>query len=174
MGRASGAHVHELNPGGCSKWSCQIHLQDAKANLAAGISIGTTRPISKTPAFLTASQGIGRLPYGSAGSAWSHSVDAAQPYGSSASAKRMREMSTDVASRHAKLIIPDDDIPELADAGFAAAKSLKAEMREVVAAMKRGRGRPKVESPKERVSLRLDEDRRRLQGDRWRLAVAYQ
>jgi len=59
-------------------------------------------------------------------------------------------------SRHAKRIIPDDDIPEMTDADFAAAKSLKAEMPEVVAAMKRGRGRPKVESPKERVSLRLD------------------
>ena len=41
-------------------------------------------------------------------------------------------------------------------ADFAAAKSLKTEMPEVVGAMKRGRGRPKVENPKERVSLRLD------------------
>ncbi len=61
-----------------------------------------------------------------------------------------------MASRHAKRIIPDDDIPEMTDADFAAAKSLKADMPEVVAAMKRGRGRPNVESPKERVSLRLD------------------
>jgi uncharacterized protein (DUF4415 family) len=61
-----------------------------------------------------------------------------------------------MASKPGKRIVPDDDIPELTEADFATAKSLKADMPEVVGAMKRGRGRPKVESPKERVSLRLD------------------
>ena len=41
-------------------------------------------------------------------------------------------------------------------ADFAAAKSLKGDMPDVVEAMKRGRGRPKIENPKQRVSLRLD------------------
>jgi uncharacterized protein (DUF4415 family) len=61
-----------------------------------------------------------------------------------------------MASKHSKRIVPDDDIPEMTDADFAAAKSLKTAMPDVVEAMKRGRGRPKVENPKARVSLRLD------------------
>ena len=41
-------------------------------------------------------------------------------------------------------------------ADFARARSLRADMPEVVEAMKRGRGRPKVANPKMRVSLRLN------------------
>lgn len=61
-----------------------------------------------------------------------------------------------MASKRGRRIVTDDDIPEMTDAHFAAAKSLKADMPEVAEAMKRGRGRPKVENPKARVSLRLD------------------
>ena len=61
-----------------------------------------------------------------------------------------------MVSKPKKHIVPDDDIPEMTDADFAGAKSLKTAMPDVVEAMKRGRGRPKVENPKERVSLRLD------------------
>jgi uncharacterized protein (DUF4415 family) len=61
-----------------------------------------------------------------------------------------------MASKHGKGITPDDDIPEMTDADFTAAKSLKQNMPDVVEAMKRGRGRPKVAHPKQRVSLRLD------------------
>jgi uncharacterized protein (DUF4415 family) len=61
-----------------------------------------------------------------------------------------------MVSKSKKHIVPDDDIPEMTAADFAGAKSLKAAMPDVVEAMKRGRGRPKVENPKERVSLRLD------------------
>jgi uncharacterized protein (DUF4415 family) len=57
-----------------------------------------------------------------------------------------------------KRIIPDDDIPEMTEADFARAKPMRAIMPKVVEAMKRGRGRPKLESPKARVSLRLDPD----------------
>ncbi|HEY1612699.1 MAG TPA: BrnA antitoxin family protein [Rhizomicrobium sp.] len=61
-----------------------------------------------------------------------------------------------MAGRHGKRIVPDDDRPEMTAAHFVAGKSLKKEMPDVVEAMKRGRGRPKIEDPKERVSLRLD------------------
>jgi len=60
-----------------------------------------------------------------------------------------------VSKRH-KRFVADDEIPEMAAADFAAAKSLKKDMPSVVEAMKRGRGRPKSENPKARVSLRLD------------------
>jgi uncharacterized protein (DUF4415 family) len=53
-------------------------------------------------------------------------------------------------------IVVDDDIPEMGAADFARAEPLRAVMSEVVEAMKRGRGRPKLTHPKERVSLRLD------------------
>ena len=61
-----------------------------------------------------------------------------------------------MASKKGKHIVADDDIPEMTKADFAAAKSLKAAMPDVVEVMKRGRGRPKVAHPKQRVSLRLD------------------
>ena len=59
-----------------------------------------------------------------------------------------------MASKKGKHIVADDDIPEMTKADFAAAKSLKAAMPDVVEVMKRGRGRPKVAHPKQRVSLR--------------------
>jgi uncharacterized protein (DUF4415 family) len=51
-----------------------------------------------------------------------------------------------------------EDIPELTRADFARAKRLRDDMPEVVAAMKRGRGRPRLGNAKQRVSLRLDPD----------------
>ena len=61
-----------------------------------------------------------------------------------------------MARKSKKPILPDDDIPEMTAADFAAAKSLKGDRPDVVEAMKRGRGRPKIENPKRRVSLRRD------------------
>ena len=61
-----------------------------------------------------------------------------------------------MASKKGKRIVADDDIPEMTKAEFSAAKSLKAEMPDVVEVMKRGRGQPKIAHPKQRVSLRLD------------------
>src|SRR4051812_8854197 len=68
----------------------------------------------------------------------------------------MRKRSSVMATKNSKRVIPDDDIPEMTHAHFAAARRLKTDMPEVVAVMKRGRGRPKIENPKARVSLRLD------------------
>jgi uncharacterized protein (DUF4415 family) len=61
-----------------------------------------------------------------------------------------------MANKLKKRIVPDDDIPEMTAADFARAKLLRVAMPDVVEAMKRGRGRPKLEHPKKRVSLRLD------------------
>ena len=49
-----------------------------------------------------------------------------------------------------------DDVPEMRKEDFRTAVRLRNVMPEVVEAMKRGRGRPKAEHPKERVSLRLE------------------
>lgn len=55
-----------------------------------------------------------------------------------------------------KRIRPDKDIPEMTEAEFSRAKSLRGAMPGLVKAMKRGRGRPPVANPKQRISLRLD------------------
>ena len=52
--------------------------------------------------------------------------------------------------------VADDDIPEMTAADFARAKPARKVAPGVVAAMKRARGRPKLERPKEHVTLRLD------------------
>jgi len=52
----------------------------------------------------------------------------------------------------------DEDSPEMTARHFAAARRLRDDMPEVVEAFKRSRGRPKLEQPKTRVSLRLDPD----------------
>lgn len=51
---------------------------------------------------------------------------------------------------------PDDDIPEMSEEDFAHAKPARKAAPKVVAAMKRARGRPRSERPKEHVTLRLD------------------
>ena len=63
-----------------------------------------------------------------------------------------------MARKTKKRFVIDDDIPEMTVADFARAKSVQTTMPDVVDAMKRGRGRPKLMHPKERVSLRLDRD----------------
>ena len=45
-----------------------------------------------------------------------------------------------MASKYGKRIVPDDDIPAMTNADFAAAKSVKAEMPDVVEVMKRNKG----------------------------------
>jgi len=70
--------------------------------------------------------------------------------------------------------MPDDDIPEMTAADFARAKPAIQAMPEVVAAMKRARGRPKLDRPKEHVTLRLDAkvvDVFRAQGPGWQARI---
>lgn len=52
--------------------------------------------------------------------------------------------------------IDPEDVPEMRKEDFRAAVRLRDIMPDVVEAMKRGRGRPKAEHPKARVSLRLE------------------
>ena len=57
--------------------------------------------------------------------------------------------------RRARVVV-DDDVPMMTGADFARAKPAAQVMPEVVAAMKRARGRPRLDRPKEHVTLRLD------------------
>ncbi|MGB8363179.1 MAG: BrnA antitoxin family protein [Rhizomicrobium sp.] len=60
-----------------------------------------------------------------------------------------------MARKSKQRVVVDDVGPELTAADFSRAKRMRDVMPEVVEAMKRGRGRPKIAQPKERVSLRL-------------------
>ncbi len=51
---------------------------------------------------------------------------------------------------------PDADIPEMTAADFRKARPVKDVLPGLVAAAKRARGRPRIENPKQHVSLRLD------------------
>jgi uncharacterized protein (DUF4415 family) len=53
-------------------------------------------------------------------------------------------------------VVFDEDSPEMTAADFRRARLMRDVMPEVVEAFKRGPGRPKSATPKERVSLRLD------------------
>jgi len=59
-------------------------------------------------------------------------------------------------AQNRKRIRPDEDIPEMTEVEFSRARLLRDAMPKVVEALKRGRGRPKLPNPKQRVSLRLD------------------
>ncbi|HEX4157202.1 MAG TPA: BrnA antitoxin family protein [Rhizomicrobium sp.] len=59
-------------------------------------------------------------------------------------------------ARRKPTTVSDDDIPEMSAEDFARAKPARKVAPQVVAAMKHARGRPKLEKPKQHVTLRLD------------------
>ncbi len=70
--------------------------------------------------------------------------------------------------------VPDNDVPKMTAADFARAKPAAAAMPEVVAAMKRARGRPRLDRPKEHVTLRLDAeivDAFKAEGPGWQTRI---
>ena len=73
-------------------------------------------------------------------------------------------------------IASDPDNPELTDAQLAAAKPFAEVFPALADSIRRGRGRPKVDSPKVAVTLRLSADTiaryRELGGDDWRAAMS--
>jgi uncharacterized protein (DUF4415 family) len=52
--------------------------------------------------------------------------------------------------------IPDSDIPEMTAADFRKARPVRDVLPGLISAAKRARGRPRIENPKQHVSLRLD------------------
>ncbi|MBM3513271.1 MAG: BrnA antitoxin family protein [Alphaproteobacteria bacterium] len=58
--------------------------------------------------------------------------------------------------REPKFGIPDEENPEWTTEDFRLARPVKQAMPELIEAAKRARGRPRLASPKQHVSLRLD------------------
>lgn len=68
-------------------------------------------------------------------------------------------------------IVFTDEHPDITDAQLATARPFAEAFPELAATFKRGRGRPKVENPKEQISIRLSAevlDAFRATGDGWR------
>jgi uncharacterized protein (DUF4415 family) len=57
-----------------------------------------------------------------------------------------------------KMIASDPDAPEATDEQIAQAKPFAEAFPELMASIRRGRGRPPVESPRQQISIRLDAD----------------
>ncbi|MGB3041606.1 MAG: BrnA antitoxin family protein [Xanthobacteraceae bacterium] len=74
-----------------------------------------------------------------------------------------------------KMIASDPDNLELTDAQIARARPFKDVFPDLHASIKRSRGRPKIENPKEAVTLRLSPDtieKFKATGDDWRARMA--
>lgn len=77
-------------------------------------------------------------------------------------------------ARVQKLIASDPDAPEATDEQLAQAKPFAETFPNLAAGIKRSRGRPKLESPRAHVSLRIDADileRLRATGPGWQSRI---
>lgn len=87
----------------------------------------------------------------------------------------MKKMKRLTEVKIQKMIASDPDNPELTDAQIAKARPFKDVFPDLHASIKRSRGRPKVENPKEAVTLRLSPDtveKFKAAGDDWRAKMA--
>ena len=87
----------------------------------------------------------------------------------------MKKMKRLTEAKIQKMIASDPDNPELTDAQIARARPFKDVFPDLHASIKRSRGRPKIENPKEAVTLRLSPDtieKFKATGDDWRARMA--
>lgn len=74
-----------------------------------------------------------------------------------------------------RVIASDPDNPEITDEQIKGRKTFEEAFPHLAESIRRGRGRPKLDSAKEAVTLRLDPDvvaRFKAQGDDWRTRMA--
>jgi uncharacterized protein (DUF4415 family) len=86
-----------------------------------------------------------------------------------------RKLSDAEEAEVQRMIASDPDNPEATDAQMAQAKPFAEAFPALAEAIKRGRGRPRLESAKEAVTLRLDPDvvaRFKARGGDWRTQMA--
>lgn len=87
----------------------------------------------------------------------------------------MKKMKRLTEAKIQKMIASDPDNPELTDAQIARARPFKDVFPDLHASIKRSRGRPKIENPREAVTLRLSPDtieKFKATGDDWRARMA--
>ena len=72
--------------------------------------------------------------------------------------KTITPLTDDAEARIQRQIAADPDAPEASDEDLARAKPFAEAFPQFAEAVRRARGRPTVESPKQQISLRLDPD----------------
>jgi uncharacterized protein (DUF4415 family) len=91
-------------------------------------------------------------------------------------AKTIRPLTDDEEARIQAGIAADPDNPELTDEQMAAARPFAEVFPELAESIRRSRGRPRVESPKEAVTLRLPPETvarfKAMAGDDWRARMS--
>lgn len=86
-----------------------------------------------------------------------------------------RALSNAEESEIQKMIASDPDNPEISDAQIAKGKPFAKAFPELAESIKRSRGRPRVDNPREAVTLRIDPEtvaRFKAKGKDWRARMA--
>lgn len=89
--------------------------------------------------------------------------------------KHMKPLTDEEEAQIQKQIASDPDAPEATDEQIARAKPFAEAFPDLAESIKRSRGRPRIESPKEAVTLRIDPNtvaRFKAGGQDWRAKMA--
>lgn len=89
--------------------------------------------------------------------------------------KHIKPLTDEEEAEIQQQIASDPDAPEATDEQLAQAKPFAEAFPDLAESIKRSRGRPKVDNPKEAVTLRLNPEtlaKFRARGDDWRAAMA--
>lgn len=85
--------------------------------------------------------------------------------------RKLRELTDEEEAQIQRQIASDPDAPEATDEELAGARPFAEVFPEMAEAIRRGRGRPRIDAPKEAVTLRLDPDtlaKFKATGEDWR------
>ncbi|MDO8359219.1 MAG: BrnA antitoxin family protein [Devosia sp.] len=86
----------------------------------------------------------------------------------------LRPLTNEEEAEIQRLIATDPDNPELTDEQLAQGKSFADALPDLYASIQRSRGRPRIERPKQKVTIRLDVDlleKLRASGKGWQSRV---
>ena len=89
--------------------------------------------------------------------------------------RKLRDLTDDEEAQIQRQIASDPDAPEATDEELAGARPFAEVFPEMAEAIRRGRGRPRIDAPKEAVTLRLDPDtlvKFKATGEDWRAKMS--
>ena len=89
--------------------------------------------------------------------------------------RKLRDLTDEEEAQIQRQIASDPDAPEATDEELAGARPFAEVFPEMAEAIRRGRGRPRIDAPKEAVTLRLDPDtlaKFKATGEDWRAKMS--